>query len=95
MTEASSPPFDSGVALPLMSANRYICIRGGVPSAGVFMFALLRWFRSGVPGNEPGEWSESAPSRVSALTASAPSKLPAAAVKLIGAAASQSWKLLT
>ena len=47
---ASSPPLDSGTELPLTSANRNICIRGGVPSAGVFMFALLRWSRSGCRG---------------------------------------------
>ena len=93
MTEASSPPLDSGTALPLRSANRYICIRGGVPSAGVFMFALLMWSSSGVPGIP--DVSVLAPSKTSAWTASVPSKLPAADVKPNGAAFSQSWKLLT
>ena len=29
--------------------NRYICMRGGMPSGGVFMLALSMWLPSGSP----------------------------------------------
>src|SRR4051812_14416135 len=71
--------------------NRYICMVGGVPSGGAFMFALLTWFASGPPAAPVA-----APSRAFSRTGSPPaaSNEPAAGVKLIGGFASQSWKLL-
>ena len=71
--------------------NRYICMVGGVPSGGVFMFALSRWFASGPPLA-----AVAAPSSAFRLTGSPPLavKLPAAGVKPIGPFCSQSWKLL-
>src|SRR5690349_9183211 len=71
--------------------NRYICMVGGVPSGGVFMFALLTWLPSGPPLA-----AVAAPSSAFSRTGSPPSASnePAALVKLIGGLASQSWKLL-
>src|SRR5258706_1936491 len=96
MMLASSPPFDGRkgswpAPVPhgaFAAWNRYICIVGEVPSAGVDMFALSMWLPSG-----PVEGS--APSRAFARRGSLISNAPLADVNPNGDPASQSWKLLT
>ena len=110
-TAASSPPFAwmNGSSMPFSSVSgslkRYICIRGGKPSGGVFMFALSLWFTSGRPTGRPlTQQSVFAPSSASVRTGSPPNprpdgllswKFPAASVNPIGLAARWSWKVFT
>src|SRR4051812_50168821 len=56
---ASSPPFESGLALDsVFAGNRYICIVGECPSAGVSILALSAWSWS---GNPPAVFGPSSP----------------------------------